>query len=172
MTDSVLILDGAYSATRDGRIIRVRPAKGATVGHAIKQSLDRNGYLHVVVSVGCRVSTMWVHRLIAEAFMGPAPSGFQVNHKNGNKLDNSVGNLEYVLPPENIRHAYEHGLMHPKGAPGERNAAAKLTRDKVLEARRLRAEEGLTYEEIGKRFGVTKSTMHKACLGLNWRDVA
>ena len=53
-----------------------------------------------------------VHRLVMEAFIGPPPSDDTlVNHKNGNKLDNCVNNLEYSTPSENTIHAYEMGLM-------------------------------------------------------------
>ncbi len=59
----------------------------------------------------------------------------QVNHIDGNKLNNHADNLEYCTPGENIRHAVRLGLK--KGDKGEHNSMAKLTPDEVLEIRRL-----------------------------------
>lgn len=55
-----------------------------------------------------------VHRLVAQSFI-PNPENFpQVNHKDGNKLNNSVGNLEWVTNSYNTQHGYDNGLYHSK----------------------------------------------------------
>ena len=56
---------------------------------------------------GTRVTTQ-IHRLICEAFLGPSP--LEVNHKDGNKSNNIIHNLEYVTHEENMRHAWDSGL--------------------------------------------------------------
>jgi hypothetical protein len=58
------------------------------------------------------------HRMVWEAVNGPIPDGMQINHKNGNKQDNRICNLEVVTPSENTRHAFRTGLAR---ADGERN---------------------------------------------------
>ena len=52
--------------------------------------------------------TIKVHKLVANAFLGK--SNLQVDHIDGNKLNNKLNNLEYVTPKENIRRAWEKGL--------------------------------------------------------------
>ena len=51
-----------------------------------------------------------IHSIVAQAYLGDRPLGFHVNHKDGVKENNSVSNLEYVTPKENIRHAFRLGL--------------------------------------------------------------
>lgn len=65
----------------------------------------RFGYLFVCLGG----KNFYVHRLVAEHFIGPI-DGFDVNHKDGNKTNNFVGNLEIVTHLDNTRHAYSTGL--------------------------------------------------------------
>jgi hypothetical protein len=52
-----------------------------------------------------------IHRLVAMAFI-PNPNNLpQVNHKDGNKLNNIVNNLEWVTPSQNVKHSYDNGLQ-------------------------------------------------------------
>lgn len=54
--------------------------------------------------------TVAVHRLVARAFIGPVPSGKQVNHKDADRENNSADNLEYCTLQENISHAMKLGI--------------------------------------------------------------
>lgn len=56
-------------------------------------------------------STVLVSRLVCAAFLGEPESGETVNHKDGNPMNNNIENLEYLSAADNIRHAFEEGLM-------------------------------------------------------------
>lgn len=56
-----------------------------------------------------------VHRLVADSFFDGDHTGLQVNHKDGNKENNKLSNLEWVTPSENIKHVYRTGLKRPSG---------------------------------------------------------
>jgi len=106
------------------------------------------GYLIVSPRVGGRCVARGVHRLIAAAFLGEA-DGRDVNHKNGNKHDNRLVNLEYLSRGENHRHAYRTGLREPVGR--------KLTDDQVHQIAAL--EGAATQRDIGRQFGVCRATV-------------
>lgn len=110
MTDKGIVVlslfDGKYAACSDGTIIsyaRKNPKKlVGKVGNA--------GYRMVVLTIDNKKQYHNVHRIIAKAFI-PNPKGFrEVNHKDGNKLNNSVSNLEWVSARANQIHARNNGL--------------------------------------------------------------
>ncbi len=69
------------------------------------------GYHCVALRKDGKVKVYRIHRLVAETFIGSAPSEeYQINHIDGNKANNSVDNLEWVTPKENTHHAFESGL--------------------------------------------------------------
>jgi hypothetical protein len=110
-----------YMASNLGRIKSLSGDHGKP-GRILKTNGPR--YLRVCLSG----KTMLVHRLIMAAFYGP--SHLAVNHKNGNKKDNRLVNLEYVTHSENHRHAFATGLRKP--TIGATAGAAKLTEKDVL----------------------------------------
>lgn len=74
-------------------------------------NLSFDGYQRVLMSSDKGTNeTHIVHRLVAMAFIPNPCNKPEVNHINGNKLDNSVGNLEWVYPFENVEHALKTGL--------------------------------------------------------------
>ena len=87
----------------------------------IRSFTYNNGYPQVDLYPGKQTRT--VHTLVAEAFLGKHP-GLFVNHKNGNKQDNRLTNLEWVTPGENLKHAYDHNLRKP---PLEKTVRIKET---------------------------------------------
>lgn len=84
-----------------------------TINNFMKQRTQGNGYL----SVGIYGKAKMVHRLVAYAFIkNPSPSvKIYVNHKDGDKKNNNVSNLEWVTHSENIIHAHKTGIMKYQG---------------------------------------------------------
>ena len=106
----------------------------------------------------------YVHRLVAEAFIGNSQK--PVNHKNGNRFDNRAVNLEYVTPKENQQHASRNGLL----AIGSRHGNSVLTESEVLEIRRQCAN-GYTLSEIAEDFEIAFQTVSKIKNRHSWRHI-
>lgn len=109
--------DGIYEVSNLGNVRRAVDGINTHAGRAKKVSLSGNGYLIFGHCVNGKRKNILVHRAVAEAFLGPCPSGMQVNHKDGNKTNNRVDNLEYVTVSGNAKHAIKMGLA---SAPTER----------------------------------------------------
>jgi len=153
-----------YQVSNLGRLRRTTGASGTHAGKILK-ARPRPRYCIVSISRnGCR-KFIAVHHLIASAFIGPVPHGCEINHKDGNKENNAASNLEYVTPDENMAHAVAAGLI-PRG---ERCHQALLTRDQVEAIRHRYSKGGITYIELAKEYGVSRSCIGHAIRGKNWK---
>lgn len=108
------------------------------------------------------------HRLIWMAANGPLSDEIEVNHKNGVRDANWLGNLEPLTHGQNQSHSYRE-LGRPR-AQGLRNGSARLSEDDV---RRILAMKGHgTQKAIGARFGVSKFAVYRIWNGIGWTHLA
>lgn len=102
-------------------------------GTMLKTRLSTNGYLRVGLRTGTveyeRPKTLNIHRLVAEHFIPRVQGKEQVNHKDGNKLNNHIDNLEWATNSENIRHAYANGLYPEKRKKFNLSEQGRLLRE-------------------------------------------
>lgn len=104
--------DGMYSVSNLGNVIahaRVVPFGNRyrkTKEHLLSQTNNGTGYLKVYISFQGKTKSYFVHRLVADAFLGSQPSELhEVNHIDYNKTNNAASNLEWVTRKENIEHS-------------------------------------------------------------------
>jgi hypothetical protein len=83
-------------------------------GANVRHTKDRHGYPRVYVMVSGRRKGLFVHRMIAEAFIPNPENKPEVNHINADKGDYSIENLEWCTREENMKHAHRNGLVPPR----------------------------------------------------------
>lgn len=104
-----------------------------------------------------------LHRLVVEAFIGKIPVGYVINHKDSNRLNNKVSNLEICTSKENSKHAQENKLIqHNKG---EKAWNCKLSDDQILEMQQIRATGLYTLTYISQLFNCSLSHTSQICNG-------
>lgn len=147
-----------YAVSDAGRVRRAaRPGGQRNSEGILSPRRTHKGYWRVALHDQRRVDAH-IHLLVAEAFIGPRPLGFECNHIDGNKANNVAANLEWVTPSDNARHAIKLGLT-PKRPRGAASVRARLTSEQVLEIRLN--PHALTYRQLAARFGVDKSHIYR-----------
>jgi hypothetical protein len=130
----------------------------------IRVNANGRGYPQVnILGVSRRV-----HRLVAESFIDN-PRGFkQVNHKDGNKLNNRVDNLEWCNNSHNIKHAIELGLLvHKKGDECQR---AILSEEQVITIKSLFQQDHYPRDkEIGLIYNVSEYAIYNIRKNRTWK---
>ncbi len=155
-------LEGGYTIFKDGRIY----SKNANRWIGTK-SPDK-GYKKVTLWINKKHTTRYIHRLVALAFISNPHRRLEINHKDGNKLNNQVGNLEWCTRSENQQHAHDTGLINV--AKGEKSGMSKITDDQVREMRkRFKTKESNV--SIAKRYGLDNSTVGYIRRGETWKHI-
>ena len=172
--------EGYYQVSNYGnvksldRVVKEKTGKTqALKSRVLKPRINPSGYCYVELSKNGSKATFAIHQLVAQAFLNNPENKPIVNHINGVKTDNNVSNLEWATYSENLSHAYSTGLRTSVSskAVGEKNYRRKLKSVQVIEIKRLLAEGNLTYKEIAKKYGVSRSTIGSINSNRYWSHI-
>src|SRR6266567_9562353 len=104
----------------------MKPGSKTYVGKILKPGANTKGYLQAHLYIDNRKCVYpLISKLVAKHFIGPCPTGKEVNHKDLNPLNNCVKNLEYVTHSVNIKHAHKNGVKFGFGK-GKKNPRYRL----------------------------------------------
>ena len=147
--------EGLYKIDENGNVFSVRNNK------FLKRMTFPSGYEYVHLCNGKGKTKLFrVHRLVAEAFIPNPDNSPEVNHKDGNKQNNSVDNLEWCTNLENIQHSVKTGLRNAKG---ENNPSAKLTAKDVENIRKEYVPNSKEFGTVAlaRKYGVSNVMIGK-----------
>ena len=143
-----------YIITKEGQIINSR------TNRELKPQPNNKGYLRVTL---CG-KKYFVHRLVAEKYIPNPEHKEQVNHKDGDKTNNSVANLGWVTNQENRNHAVKNNLH----LCGDKCPWAKLNSQQVIE---IRKNTQYSNEELAKIYNVSVTTITDVLNFRTWKTI-
>lgn len=168
--------EGFYQVSNLGRVRSldryVRHSSGGKMlrrSKVLKLTPDVDGYSTVGLYLGGKSSTFKVHRLVAEVFIPNFDNLPEVNHKDGVKSNNNLGNLEWSTHKENMQHAFKTGLAKPNR--GESCHTAKLCRADIPVIR-ARLANGESLKAIASAYSVDPSTIWSIKIRESWAHIA
>lgn len=169
--EKIIIINGKeteYTVNKKGEIYSLNYGRSGKK-KKLKQQKSK-GYLYVNIYYNKKIHRKLVNRLVAKAFI-PNPYNLpEVNHKDGNKENNNVKNLEWVTSKENTKHAFENNLRYVH--KGEGATDAKITNNQAHEICRLLEKNKLGTREIAEKVGVSFSIVSNIKHGKAWKDIS
>lgn len=158
--------EGRYKISNHGRLMSINSRYSED--HILDTCINRpNGYYATALKSAPKKRHVTIHTLVAENFLEkPDKKSICVNHKDGNKLNNHVSNLEWITRSENTKHAYITGLSNTKG---NKNGRVKITE---TQAHAIKYKLiGFTQRELGKIFGVSHIQIGRIINGESWPHI-
>ena len=159
-----LIDDWPYEVSSLGRVRRLFRGGNGQGGKPLKpQPCGPNfKYRFVLLSYDGRRHSFLLHRLVAEAFLGPRPPGLDIDHIDNDPANCAAANLRYVTTQDNIKKSITNGHR------GKSRWNAKLTEAAVMEIRAMRLG-GHHVSDISRLFGVSEGAVYHVIRGDNWK---
>lgn len=127
------------------------------------------GYPEVRLFVGGTSKKYRIHRLVAEAFLPNVETKQEVNHIDGDKTNNAVGNLEWVTRSENMEHVFR--ILKKPTMRGGRNGRARLKDHDVQSIKELWVTGKVRQKDLASKFHVARSTINAIVNNYNWKHL-
>lgn len=151
-----------YAVSSSGLVKRIARARGATPGRILTTKPDKYGYPVVEIRKDGKRWRVYVHTLVATAFIRSLNADEEVNHKDGNKLNTNLDNLEIGTRKHNVEHAWDTGL---NWSHGEKSHFAKLSDQQAAEIREMNLPDFKSCRPVAERFGVNVCTIWRITRG-------
>ncbi len=157
-----------YEVSNYGRLRSFQ--SGATGGSVIRGSVIQ-GYRSLNIRTGGKTLNRYVHKLVAEYFLGlPTSTQKYVIHLDHDKLNNHYQNIAWATKDEMVAHNRENPSLINRVMP-RRTRNYKLTETKVKIIKKLLQNDKNRLKMIAKQFGITHTQLNRIRSGENWKHV-
>ena len=152
--------DTLYYVSSCGRVWNMKRGVELTINYGSGYGLVKL----IIGKKGCRVGKSFlIHRMVAECFLDVVEGKTEINHKDGDKRNNRVDNLEWCTRKENLNHAYVMGLIEINPANwvyglDKKERVCKL--DHLVDEIRGRVIGGESYDDLAKEYGVSSGLIY------------
>lgn len=127
-----------------------------------------SGYIYVHYKVNGKLKSKKLHRLVATEFCDNPENKGTVNHIDCNKQNNAASNLEWATHKENMRHAYNNGLIRRSGI---HNGRCALTEEVVHNVCKD-YQNGLQPKAVSDKYNITRNQATKIKSKLTWKHIS
>ena len=155
--------EGLYEINNKGEIKTIKS------GRIIKYFKNKDGYLSCKLSKKSKTKTYLVHRLVAQAFIPNPENKPYVNHKDSNRLNNTLNNVEWCTPLENVKHMIISGRSTYK--KGSNNINSKLDENIVISILNIYKNKNVTQRFLSKKYDVSLSAINSVINRKTWKHV-
>jgi hypothetical protein len=170
----VIGYEGLYQVSNLGRVKglpkQVKMPNGSLKFYTeyIKKScISKTGYERMTLNKNGVRRNHTIHKLVYDSFIGIKIKKHQINHIDGNKLNNKINNLEYITASENIKHAFRIGLK--KSFLGNTHANSKISRDVAI---KIKYDHKNLYQwQVAEKYNVSQQLVGLIRSGKRWPHI-
>lgn len=148
-----------FTGYKVNRFGLVKSFKRYPCGKMLSPQMDKDGYNRITMQQNGKSKALMVHRIVAITFIKNTENYSQINHKDGNKQNNHVDNLEWCTNTFNQRHAWNNDLK-----------TVRLTTNQVSEIKRF-IINGLTNKVLSERYQIDPSLISNIRHNKVWKDI-
>jgi len=152
------IIDGFpnYKISTDSEVVFIPKNRPVSI------SVHKHGHRVVRLWNNNKTKLCKIYRLKAIAFIPNPENKREVNHLDGDRMNEELSNLEWATPSENMKHAYNNGLSKGTFQKGSKHIFRKVSLEDIIQIREIR-NGGSSLKEIGSKFNITPDHVCRIC---------